>query len=251
MDDEPLALARLEGAFGAITGAQIVGQAGDGISAARAITKLKPDIVMLDIEMPGMTGLELARTLEGDDRPEIVFVTAFDRHAPEAFAVEATDFLLKPVQFDRLRDAIARARRRRELLANASRADNREAPPEPAPMPPSADTAGYDESLWVPTRTGSMLVSVADIEWIEAARDYVLLHTETHSHILRATMSSLAARLDPKVMLRVHRSAFVRIDCVGQIRRRGNGRQALVLKSGAEVQIGSIYVRPVQDALNL
>lgn len=246
IDDEPLAVARLEVAFRAIPDVEVVGQANDGIAAAQAIAELKPDLVMLDIQMPGMNGLELARALDVSPRPEIVFVTAFERYAPEAFEVEATDFLLKPVEFERLREAVGRALRRRSLRDKADRAAELE-----QTIKTQAPESPYDNELWAPGRSSLVRVPVSQIEWIEAARDYVLLHTPTRSYILRATMSALAQKLDPAVMLRVHRSAFVRLDAVSEIRRAGAGRLVLCLGSGAEVQVGSVYVSAVQQALKV
>jgi two-component system, LytTR family, response regulator len=246
IDDEPLAVARLEVALRGTPEAQVVGQAHDGIAAAAAIAELKPDLVFLDVQMPGMSGLELARALEATPRPEIVFVTAFERYAPDAFEVEAADFLLKPVQFERLREAIDRAWRRRALRDQAERAAELE-----QTLRTRAAESPYDAELWAPSRNGLVRVPVGQIEWIEAARDYVLLHTVTRSYILRATMSALSRRLDPAVMLRVHRSAFVRLDAVSEVRRAAAGRLALLLASGVEVQVGSVYVGAVQQALKL
>ncbi len=247
IDDEPLALSRLEVAFAQIPGAEVIGTASDGLSAAAAVAELNPDLVMLDIQMPGMNGLALAKALEATSRPDIVFVTAFEHHAPEAFAVEAVDFLLKPVQFDRLREAVERARRRGELRRQAGRAAELEEVVDALKV----EAERYDREIWVPGRNGLSRVQVDQIEWIEAARDYVLLHTPIRSHILRATMAGVGERMDPAQMIRAHRSAFVRLSAVREVRRPSPGRLALVLASGAEVQVGSIYARGVQDALGV
>jgi two-component system, LytTR family, response regulator len=247
IDDEPLALSRLAAGFARIDGVEVVGTAADGVSAAQAVARLAPDLVMLDIQMPGMNGLALARALDAAPRPDIVFVTAFDHYAPEAFAVEAVDFLLKPVQFDRLTEAVERARRRRDLRRQAGRAAELESVVEAL----TTEADRYDTEIWVPGREGLVRVQVDQIEWIEAARDYVLLHTPMRSHILRATMAAIGARLDPAQMLRAHRSAFVRLSAVREVRRPSPGRISLVLTTGAEVQVGSIYARAVQTALGI
>lgn len=247
IDDEPLALSRLQVGFDQIDGVEVVGTASDGLSAAETVARLSPDLVMLDIQMPGMNGLALARALDASPRPDIVFVTAFDYYAPEAFAVEAVDFLLKPVQFDRLTEAVERARRRRDLRRQAGRAAELET--VVAGLLP--EVSRYETEFWVPAREGLARVQADQIEWIEAARDYVLLHTPIRSHILRATMAALGERLDPAQMLRVHRSAFVRLSSVREVRRPSPGRLSLILSSGAEVQVGSIYARGAQAALGI
>src|SRR5829696_6504839 len=180
VDDEPLALERLRVFFRDISGAEVVGTARDGKEAAEAIERLKPDLALLDIQMPEQNGLRVAATLPSEDRPEIIFVTAFEQYAPDAFEVEAADYLLKPVRFDRLWQAVERAKRRLALRKLAGRA---------AELEQQSGAAGNgtsrDDGIWVPTRTGSVFVPIETIDWIEAARDYVMLHTGTRSHIVR------------------------------------------------------------------
>lgn len=236
VDDEPPALDRLAVFFANIPGTTIVGTAADGIEAQAAIERLRPDLVMLDIQMPEMSGLALASTLPFDERPEIVFVTAFEQFAPDAFEVEAADYLLKPVRLDRLRQAVERARRRQA---------GRRAAHQPAPAP----ATGFDDAIWVPLRDGQTRVPVASIEWIEAAGDYAMLHTALRSHLLRTTMSALEKRIDPAELMRVHRSAFVRLARVVEIRRVDKWLLTLVLSDGAEVAVGPNYAKAVTAAL--
>lgn len=239
VDDEPLALERLRFAFGDVAGAELVGEAVDGIDAAEKIKALGPDLVILDIQMPGRTGLAVAAELQGDMRPEVVFVTAFEHFAPDAFEVEAVDYLIKPVRFDRLRQAVERARRRRaERAALASMAD---APPRP--------TVPQDDVIVVPDPRGDRQVAISSIDWIEAAKDYVLLHTPVRSHMVRMTMLELERRLDPGVMLRVHRSTFVRRAAIARARRMDRGGLTLVLNDGSELSVGPSYLRAVRDAV--
>lgn len=241
VDDEPLALDRLVALFRQMPGVDVVGTAGDGEEAGRAIAALRPDLVMLDIQMPEKSGLALAADLPVDARPEIVFVTAFEQFAPDAFEVEATDYLLKPVRFDRLRHAVERARRRRAL---------RDAAATVKPIAGNGDSA-FDEAIWVQVRNGSLRVPVASIDWIEAARDYVMLHTATRSHIHRATMGALQRRLDPAQLMRVHRSAFVRLGLVTAVQRHANGGLTLTVRDGASVQVGPNYADAVTERLGL
>ncbi|HEX8063321.1 MAG TPA: LytTR family DNA-binding domain-containing protein [Allosphingosinicella sp.] len=239
VDDEPLALERLQVFFRDIAGAEVIGTARDGKEAAEAIERLKPDLALLDIQMPEQNGLRVAATLSPDDRPEIIFVTAFEQYAPDAFEVEAADYLLKPVRFDRLWQAVERAKRRKHQRALAGRA---EAVPHEQP---------HEDGLWVPTRAGAVFVPVEAIDWIEAQRDYVMLHTSTRSHILRISMRALEDKLDPGQLMRVHRSAFARPANVVEVQRLGRTINALVLRDGAIVQVGPNYSKAVAERLKL
>ncbi|MEA3066017.1 MAG: two-component system, LytTR family, response regulator [Sphingomonadales bacterium] len=241
VDDEPLALERLRVFFRDIAGTEVVGTARDGREAAEAIERLKPDLALLDIQMPEQNGLRVAATLPPEERPEIIFVTAFEQYAPDAFEVEAADYLLKPVRFDRLWQAVERAKRRKHLKTLAGRA---EAALAPRPDP-------HEDGLWVPTRAGAVFVPVESIEWIEAQRDYVMLHTATRSHILRISMRALEDKLDPTQLMRVHRSAFARAANVVEVQRLGRTISALVLRDGAIVQVGPNYSKAVAERLKL
>jgi two-component system LytT family response regulator len=240
VDDEPAALERLSALFAQIPDTRLVGVARNGREAAQAIAEHTPDLVMLDIQMPELSGLALASELAPETRPEIVFVTAFEAYAADAFAVEAADYLLKPVRFDRLRQAVERARRRRALQKAFDQAE--------AAAPARENDL---DGIWVATRQGHVRVAVSEIDWIEAAKDYVLLHTATRSHIHRITMSALEQGLDPARMIRVHRSAFVSPDRVEAVNRLGKGLIALVLRDGVAVPVGPSYVKAVQARLGL
>jgi DNA-binding LytR/AlgR family response regulator len=224
-DDEPLSLERLVLAFGDIADAEIVGAATNGLQALQMIEDLKPDLAVLDIQMPGRTGLGVAAALPHDGRPEIVFLTAFDSHAVDAFDVDAADYVLKPLRLERLRQAVERARRRRA----------RGAPPAP-----DSHDAPAGDGFWVQGRQGLVRVPLGDIDWIEAAKDYVLLHTPNRSHMLRATMASIEAGFPPPVLLRVHRSALVRPGAVQSLQAVGSAG-ALVLTHGVAVPVGPSY----------
>ncbi len=239
VDDEPLALRRLETLFGDIDDAEVVGTASTGEEAEARIAKLRPDLVMLDISMPQKSGIRVAADLVADPRPEIIFVTAFEQYAPDAFEVDAADYLLKPVRFDRLRQAVERARRRRAMRDAADRIAN--APP----------TDAREEAIWVQVASGNLRLPVAQIEWVEAARDYVLLHTATRSYIHRISMTALEQLLDPAQIMRVHRSTFIRPALVKAVQRLGKGLIALEMQDGAVVQVGPSYVRAVLERLGL
>ncbi len=239
VDDEPLALRRLETLFGDIDDVEVVGTASTGDEAEARIAALRPDLVMLDISMPQKSGIRVAADLVADPRPEIIFVTAFEQYAPDAFEVDAADYLLKPVRFDRLRQAVERARRRRAM---------RDAVDRIASTPP-AETR--EEAIWVQVASGNLRLPIAQIEWVEAARDYVLLHTSTRSYIHRISMTALEQLLDPQQLMRVHRSTFIRPALVKAVQRLGKGLIALEMEDGAIVQVGPSYVRAVLDRLGL
>lgn len=235
VDDEPLALERLRFAFRDIPDAVLVGEASDGVEAAARVRELAPDLVILDIQMPGRTGLSVAQELRDNERTAVVFVTAFEHFAPDAFDVEAVDYLIKPVRLDRLARAIERVRRRRAR--------------PPAVEAPAARAVEAEESILVPDRRGDYRVALSMIDWIEAAKDYVLLHTATRGHMVRATMAELEDRLDPAVMIRVHRSAFARRDAIRSVARNDRGAMMLTLTDGTELAVGPSYVRTVDQQL--
>ncbi len=238
-DDEPLALERLDFAFRDIEGVEVVARVGNGPEALEAIRRLRPDLAVLDIQMPGRSGLGVAAELTGPDRPEIIFLTAYDQHAVDAFDVEATDYLLKPLRLDRLRQAVERARRRVSARTPGG------ATPDLAAAVPwmAADEAAF----WVQGRDGLVRVPFASVDWIEAARDYVLLHGEGRAQLLRATMAALQARLPETVFLRVHRSAFVRLAAIAGFQPLAPGGAALSLRSGGAVPVGPSYLPMVRS----
>lgn len=233
-DDEPLALERLMFAFRDIEGTDVVGTAANGVEAAERIAELRPDVVVLDIQMPGRTGLGVAAGLDAAHRPEVIFLTAYEHHAVDAFDVEAADYVLKPLRLDRLRQAVERVRRRRGGR------------PAPAVESPPADGGGEaDDAFWVQGRLGLVRVGLEEVDWVEAAKDYVLLHTPVRSHILRTTMGAIEARVAPSALMRVHRSAFVRPGAVRSLQSSAAGGAALVLEGGVAVQVGPSYVHEV------
>ena len=251
VDDEPLALERLRFCLGATPGVEVVGEASDGDSALARIAALRPDLVLLDIQMPGCSGVAVARALAAKPGPEVVFVTAFAEFAPEAFDLEAADYLLKPVRFDRVQEAVQRAARRMQLTAAYGRVVELESALRSVrPSPPqSADE--FETELWIKQRDGFARVDVDQIRRIEAARDYALIHTATKTHILRVTMGDLERRLDPARLLRVHRSAFVRLDTIRRVERNGRNLMRLHAEDGAVIDVGASYAKRVANALRL
>jgi two-component system response regulator AlgR len=226
VDDEPLAIERLQILTASMPSVQLVGTASDGEAALRLIEALSPELVLLDIAMPGLDGIGVGRALEGKaDRPAIIFCTAFDQFAVAAFDVAAVGYLLKPVGTDQLARAIARVAALRR-----------------APAPPSATAPAWIEEFWVPHRSEVIRIAARDIDRIEADRDYMRLHLGKRSFMLHQTISALEQRLDPALFIRLHRSAIVRRDFIARLRHDGLGTWHAVLADDHEVRIGRSYL---------
>lgn len=245
VDDEPLAIDHLQRGLQSLPDVEVVGTASDGDGALEEIAALRPDIVLLDVQMPGQTGVQVARALAGAPSPKVIFVTAFVEHALEAFELDAADYLLKPVRLDRLREAMSRARR--NLKAEQLRGAEPAAEAEPARQ----NGDGFENELWIRQRDGYVRVDVGQIRRIEASRDYALIHTRAKTYILRTTMGDLEKRLDPRQVLRVHRSAFLRLETVCKVERNGRNLMRLHTEDGAAVDVGVSYAKRVTQALGL
>jgi two-component system, LytTR family, response regulator AlgR len=231
VDDEPLAVERLQLLLARCPGASVVGTANEGEAALRIAEAVSPDLVLLDIAMPGMDGIDVARALSDSAvDPAVVFVTAFDNFAVAAFDVAAIDYLMKPVQVDRLERAIERVR---EHLAGGGRAAHRQAP-------------AHVEEFWVPDLTGLVRIAASDIERITAERDYMRLHVGTRSWLIHRTIAKLEEDLDPETFLRVHRSVILRKDTITGLYRDDAGHWTARLKDGGEQRIGRSYVDQVK-----
>jgi two-component system, LytTR family, response regulator AlgR len=233
VDDEPLAIERMERLCSAVPDLEIAGTASDGAGALRQIGALSPDVVLLDIAMPEIDGMAVARSLARDPeqhkRLAIVFVTAFDSFAIEAFDVAAADYLMKPVSPERLEKAIARIRERR-----AQPAVSPEAKPD------------HVQEFWVPHRSELVRVAAADIERIDAERDYMRLHVGGRSYLLHMTISALEARLDPSLFIRLHRSIIVRKDRIARLGHDRAGAWHAELADGEQVRIGRTFLTQVK-----
>lgn len=253
IDDEPLALRRLEWCLQDVPQAALVGKTGDPQRGLELIRTLAPDVVLLDVEMPELSGFELIDAL-GELRdapmPEIVFVTAFDHFAVKAFAVSVVDYLLKPVERSRLIEALERARVRRELRdAQARVQELREIIDNLRHDRRSDAQKKYETELWIREGDARVRVPVEMIERLEADGDYVRLHVGQRVRLMRARLGDLADRLDPSRFVRVHRSEIVRHDLIAAIRRHESGRTFAVLSGGREVPVSRRYVARVAHAL--
>ncbi len=233
VDDEPLAVERLQVICAGFSGLSIVGTASDGEAALRLVEALAPDLLLLDMTMPGLDGLGVARALgRQSNPPAVVFVTAHDGFALEAFDLDAVDYVLKPVAPERLERAIARAIARRSVRPRAPSTAIRE--------------------FWVPHRSELLRISAADVGQIDAERDYVRLHVGANggdlarSYLLLQTVSGLEERLDPAMFIRIHRSTILRRDRIIGLRHDGLGVWSAELDDGSALRIGRTYLAKVK-----
>jgi len=233
VDDEPLATERLQLLLARIGGVDLVGTASDGEAACRMAQALSPDLLLLDIAMPGLDGIDVARALRGQgDGPAVIFVTAFDQFAVAAFDVEAVDYVVKPVDPARLEQGLRRARDFLDRRAGANSA--------------SAAPGQHLDEFWASDITGLVRVRAADIDRISAERDYMRLHVGQRSWLIHHSMSALEDGLDPLLFIRLHRSSIVRRDFVAGFQRNASGRWIARLADGSEQPVGRLYADSVR-----
>lgn len=226
-DDEPLAAERLQLLLAKAEGAQLVGTASDGESAVNLAQALEPDLLLLDIAMPGLDGIEVARALTTHvPPPAVVFVTAFDQFAVAAFEIEAVDYLMKPVDPQRLQRALDRTRQY---------IDSRTTPAL------AARTSPWLEEFWASDLSGLVRIAARDVDRVSAERDYMRLHVGRRSWLIHHSMSALEEGLDPELFTRLHRSAIVRKDFIAGFTRNPSGRWIARLSDGTEQPVGRLY----------
>lgn len=250
-DDEPVALDRLELALAGIPAASLVARARNGREALRLMQELRPEIAVLDIQMPGMDGLQVAEMLQaGNHVPEIVFVTAYQEHAVRAFDLHAVDYLLKPVAFDRFREALRRAQSRLQArAADARLLELQELLASLRTQGQSRFDTPYEQELWAKTRDGLQRIPIDAIDYIAAEGDYVMVHAGQRSYLLKDTIVSLQARLDPKRFLRIHRSTIVQAKSIRSLQRRSLRGVALILLDGTRLAVGPSFVNEMTEAV--
>ena len=230
-DDEPLAAERLQMLLARIDEVHLVGTAHDGESAVRMAEALEPDLLLLDIAMPGLDGIEVARALSTQGkRPAVVFVTAFDQFAVAAFDVAAIDYLMKPVDGDRLARSIKRASDYLDARAKTPPSEFAEAPTSP-----------WLEEFWASDLSGLVRIAARDIDRVTAERDYMRLHVAKRSWLIHHSMTALEEGLDPDLFVRLHRSAIVRRDFIAGFSRNASGRWIARLADGEEQPVGRLY----------
>ena len=233
VDDEPLAISRLSRSLERIPGVEVIGSTTSARQAVALIDSEAPDLLFLDISMPGLTGFELVERIGPDAHPAIVFVTAHGAHAVQAFDVAAADYLMKPVAQPRLEKAVERARL--WLRARAATASAR----------PATD------ALWVHRHREFVRVPVAEIDWIEGHGDYARIHGPHMVGLARTTLTALEDKLDPRQFIRVHRSAICRKAAIVSLKRRATGAMVVLLANGDEAPVGRSYVSGLRSLLKM
>jgi two-component system response regulator AlgR len=235
VDDEPLATERLQLLLARIGGIDLVGTASDGEAACRMADALRPDLLLLDIAMPGMDGIDVAREIgRRADRPAVIFVTAFDQFAVSAFEVEAVDYLVKPVDPKRLERALDRARA--HLHGRGASA-----------LQPADAQGGHLDEFWASDLSGLVRIRSIDIDRVSAERDYMRLHVGPRSWLIHHSMAALEDGLDPARFVRLHRSAIVRRDFISGFQRNASGRWIARLADGSEQPVGRLYADSVRE----
>ena len=209
----------------------------DGASAVETIERAQPDLVFLDVQMPGMDGFEVDRESRRDALPAVVFVTAHDGHAMRAFEIHALDFLLKPFDQTRFEKALERARTQIVTKQGVRSIDSRLV----SLLEELRDERKYPERLIVKSSGRVFFVRTDEIDWVEAAGNYVKMHTKSEAHLLRESMKNMEAKLDPKTFVRIHRSAIVNIDRIKELEPWFHGEYIVILRDGTRLTASRVF----------
>lgn len=234
VDDEPLARRGVLARLRKFSDVEIVGECADGESAVESILSLQPDLVFLDVQMPGIDGFDVIRALPTHQLPAIIFLTAYEEHALRAFEVHALDYLLKPLDDERFAVAVSRARaqldttRKAELVGRMLQSLDQ-------------DAGRYVSRFLVRVGSRIQIVLVEDLEWIAAAGDYSEFHTRQATHLLRESMNTLERKLDPEKFARIHRSRIVRLDQILELRSIENREYVVKLRDGSQHRSSRTY----------
>jgi two-component system LytT family response regulator len=270
VDDEPLARQRISDLLAHEDGVEIVGTADNGLAAIDEIRRLRPDIVFLDVQMPGKSGLEVARTIGPEQMPATIFVTAFDQHALQAFDLAALDYLVKPFDDERFEQAFRRARqlvglqdirRLHERLFTALHSTEPAAPATPAtaiqpatPPPPTTAAhavADFMERIPVESRGKVRFIPVSEIDYIAASGPYAELVVGAKRHLIREAMQTLEDRLDPQRFMRIHRSAIIQLDRIDTLLKGAGGDYEVQLKDGTRLRVSRSHRDELEQRLGM
>jgi len=247
VDDEPLGRERMRAGLGRMAGLEVIGECEDGLAAVSAIRELRPELVLLDVQMPGLDGFGVVEAVGAGRMPAVVFVTAYDQYAVQAFEVHALDYVLKPFDPARFEAAVRRAAdlvrlRRVDEAGRRLAALVRELPAPPELEPPGG---GCATRVLVRQGEGFGFVQTEDIDWLEAAGNYVRLHAGTRSWLIRSTLAAVAEALDPARFVRIHRSTIVNLDRVREIQPWVGGDYLAILTDGRRLRVSRTH----RDAL--
>lgn len=235
VDDETLARQRIRQLLEKVEDIEIVGECANGVEAVQAIEDRAPDLVFLDIQMPELDGFGVIEAVGADRMPATLFITAYDQHALRAFEVHALDYLLKPFDAARFHAALTRARR----WCAASEKEGR--PDLSALLAGLRKDRPWLDRLLVKQGDRHILVKVPTIQWIEAEDNYVRLHVEGTSFLLRQTMAAILERLDPRLFRRIHRSAIVNLDSIRELQPWTSGDQLVIMRDGTRLTLSRTY----------
>jgi two-component system LytT family response regulator len=242
-DDEPLARERLRTLLAAEPWLEIVAECPSGTDAIAAIDSIQPDLVFLDVQMPGATGFEVIEAVGADRMPPVIFVTAFDRYALRAFDVHALDYLLKPFDRERFEVALGRARQQLERKPDGDLERRLLA------LVQDLKPTNRLERFVIKSGGRVFFVRADEIDWIEAAGNYVKLHVAGEAHLFRETMSALESRLDPDTFFRIHRSHIVNIERVKELQPWFNGEYVVFLRNGTRLTLSRGYREKLQERI--
>jgi two-component system, LytTR family, response regulator len=242
VDDEPLARRRVRAMLQGADDFEVVGECGDGESALRGIAELRPDLVFLDIQMPGLDGFAVLASIDAEARPEIVLVTAFDQYAVRAFDAEALDYLLKPFKRARFEESLARVKLRLERRRDPSSDDRFRGLLGRLRRDP--------ERLVIRGEGRIRFLRTAEVEWIAASANYIQIHCGDRVYQVREKISDYECALPADKFLRIHRSIIVNLDFVSEIQACGGGEYLVVLRSGKELSLGRSYVERLSELLH-
>jgi two-component system, LytTR family, response regulator len=235
-DDEALARRRLREMLRGEVGVEVVGECANGIETAEAIKSLKPDLVFLDIQMPGSDGVEVASSLQGPTKPLVIFVTAHDQYAIRAFEIDAVDYVLKP--FDRARFTLTLERAKAEFTSRRGDLANEEIL---SLLGKLSSQSQYLDRLLIRNNDREVIIKAEEIEWIEAQGNYIRIHFGKQSALMRETLGNLAAQLDPKRFARIHRSQIVNIDHILELQPWSHRDYRVVLRNGTQLTLSRTY----------
>jgi two-component system LytT family response regulator len=236
VDDEPLARQRIRGFIKNDNRLKIVGECTNGIQAINAIIKLKPNLIFLDIQIPGMNGFEVIQAVGAENMPPVIFVTAYDRYAIKAFEVHAIDYLLKPYEKGRFEIALERG-----IRAASSRRKGVTTKKIGALVDKILEERNIPERILVKSSDRISIVEVGQIDWIESAGNYVQIHLGKVTHLLRDTMKNMERRLDPKLFARIQRKIIVNMGRIKELRPLLHGDYVVVLHDGVRLRLSRQY----------
>jgi two-component system, LytTR family, response regulator len=237
IDDVTLARERLKRCLADDAEIEIAGECENGEQAVAAIRSLAPDLIFLDVQMPALDGFGVLDALRNERAPVVIFVTAYNEYAIKAFEVNAIDYLLKPVDCERLSKAVERAKSRLAQVKRDDQLDSRLR----AVLEDLKSGSKFLKRLTIKLTGRTILLPVDEIDWIETYGNYLKVHTGRESHLIRMTMQSLETKLDPEKFVRVHRSVMVNVEKIKEIHPRSNGDQDLVLQNGRQLMLSRKY----------